>query len=92
MENEKTQAPQITAEHILERIDYITKDSAYLKEAFMTIEKIPYSQEAAPQAGSRCEAIASIVRDREETNRKVVELLEKMYDDLKEKSPSPYFD
>ncbi|WP_050697227.1 hypothetical protein [Anaeromassilibacillus senegalensis] len=61
---------------ILERIDRILNDTAYLKDALMTIEKIPQQGSEGEAARLKAEAVAQIVNDREETNRQALRLLE----------------
>lgn len=68
----------ITQTDILKRIDAITGDHSYLKEAFDAIEKIQASGEDAESVKTRVFAVESITREREETNRRVIGLLQTM--------------
>lgn len=66
----------ITKQDILSRIDAITGDHSYLKEAFDAIEKIQASGQDAETVKARVFAVESITREREETNRRVLGILE----------------
>lgn len=68
----------ITQTDILKRIDAITGDHSYLKEAFDAIEKIQASGQDAESVKTRVFAVESITREREETNRRVIGLLQTM--------------
>lgn len=65
----------VTQQDILTRMDAITGDHSYLKEAFDAIEKIQASGQDAESVKTRVSAVESIVREREETNRQVLEIL-----------------
>ena len=67
---------QISAKEILERIDRILSDTAYLKYAFTTIEKIPQGGDDTEAARLKAEAVERIVQSREETHRQALRLLE----------------
>ena len=67
---------QISAKEILERIDRILSDTAYLKDAFTTIEKIPQGGDDTEAARLKAEAVERIVQSREETHRHARRLLE----------------
>lgn len=73
---------QLNVQDILTRIDQMQEQASYLKEALMTIEKIPQSI-SDEQAQERANAARDIVREKETTNRQLLSLLEKMYDDTK---------
>lgn len=74
----------ITAELLLKKLDEIQNNSGYLNQAFDTIEKIPQSSGAdGESAGAKAAAVADIVRCRETTNQKLIELYSKMYDSIK---------
>ncbi len=67
---------QITAQDILARIDRILDDTAYLKDAFTTIEKIPQGDDATETARLKAEAVERMVQSREKTHRQALRLLE----------------
>ncbi len=68
-----------TIEYVLERIDKIMNDIAYIREAIESVKDM----EASATDFTRAEAIARIVNAREGTNQQLLRLLEKMYADLK---------
>lgn len=68
---------EITKEDILHRIDQIVTDTAHIKEADMLLERLPYDLDAAI-LDIRVQAIKEIVKEREETNRKIIDLLQQM--------------
>ena len=51
---------QISAKEILERIDRILSDTAYLKDAFTTIEKIPQGGDDTEAARLKAEAVEPV--------------------------------
>ena len=69
---------QITAQDILARIDRILDDTAYLKDAFTTIEKIPQGDNATETARLKAEAVERMVQSREKTHRQALRLLESL--------------
>lgn len=78
MEDDTMTTETITQMDILKRIDAITGDHSYLKEAFDAIEKIQASGQDAESVKARVFAVESITREREETNRRVIGLLQTM--------------
>lgn len=68
--------PMLSAKELLERIDRILNDTAYLKDAFTTIEKIPQEGDNTESARLKADAVARIVQSREKTNRQALRLLE----------------
>ena len=79
MENNIVREPEnqtsvLTMEYVLEQIDKIMKDIAYIREAIDSVNNVD---------GIAAEAIAGIVHAREKTNQQLIQLLEKMYVDLK---------
>lgn len=71
--------PPVPPQYVMDTIDRVLADNAHLGTALMTIEKMPAN---CPEDG-RAAAIAAIVQAREATHQKLLELLEKMYDDLR---------
>ena len=84
----KEQQSKLTLVQILQRIDKIIDDTAYLSEAVEAIKQMegfklePY----APQ-DARPSSIAEIVKAREKTNQQTLRILENMYDDLNPERP-----
>lgn len=81
--------PGYTASDILERIDRILNNTAEISGALETLAKMPPTDSGecgAPgdiAGAQRAQAIGDIVKCRETTNQRTLELLNKMYDDLK---------
>lgn len=79
MEEDKfMETKTFSRQEVLNRIDAILGDHSYLKEAFDAIEKIQASGQDADSVKTRVFAVESIAREREETNRRVLGLLETM--------------
>lgn len=74
---------QFTVQDILTRIDAIINQSEYLKDAFMTFEKMPHDMDAEATA-IRAKAIMEIVTAREQTNQDLIRLLNMVYENTKE--------
>ena len=72
---------------LLERIDRIMADTAYLHEAIETIGSFGDVTGPGVQLDTRPQAIGALVSGREATNQKVLALLEKMYDDMRPDKP-----
>ena len=68
----------ITAEGILARIDAIIRDNAHIISTIEALQSAPGSYN-----GHSGQAVGEVVKSRETTNRQILQLLEKMYDDLK---------
>lgn len=85
MSEEYQEASAVNPAEILKRIEEIQRDSGHIYQALATLEKIPanYSQTpGAPEdvAGAgRAQAIAEIVRCREETNQKLLDFYLTLY-------------
>jgi len=76
----------ITLQGILERIDKIQSDKAYMQGVIEAIKEIPPAPGPNDITGAgKAEALSDVVKCRETTNQKLLALYEKMYDDLKQK-------
>ncbi len=73
--------PELSMEFVLSRIDKILNDTAYIYDSINTIKEMPTD---TPWTFS--EALSKIVESRESTNQKMLQLFEKMYNDLKSKN------
>ena len=80
--NTETQA--LTIEYILTRMDWIIKDTTYIKEALIILRDID-TTEINNFPDARAKSIGDIIESRESTNQQTLRFLEKMYDDLKPK-------
>lgn len=71
--------------YILSRIDMIIQENEHIKNALTAIQTMQINE--SPNGGygdqARAEAIQSMVQSRETTNQKILDMLDKMYDDLK---------
>lgn len=80
---------EYTMESILSRIDMILNDTAYISQAIDVLGEFKGNE--SPMGGegdsSRAKALGAVVAAREETNRKILGMLESMYEDLKPRKP-----
>lgn len=86
----RVQAPSraLTANDLLQRIDMLITETAYLRESVEALASIESA--GVGEAGSegdigtqaKAMAIASVVEQREQTNQKVIALLDRMYADM----------
>lgn len=86
----QAKSPVLSMAYVLTRIDQILNDTAHVHEAIAAIRDMPVNEGMNNMAGdtARGEAISHAVQSRETTNQQLIRLLEKMYDDLKPKTPS----
>lgn len=81
-----TPAPTLSMEDVLTRIDRILNDTQYIRATLEVLASMPPAQGPGDIAGqAKAHAMGCIVEQREKTNRQLISLLEKMYDDLKSK-------
>ncbi len=76
-----------TIDYILTMLENISKDSAYLTAALEKLSKLESKCPGDVGTADLADAIAHVVDAREDTNRKLIALYEKMYDDLKANQP-----
>ena len=90
-EIQRTQTPparELAASDILQRIDLLIGETAYLREsvdALARIESGGVGEAGSPGdigAQAKARAIASVIEQRELTNQKMIALLDRMYSDL----------
>jgi hypothetical protein len=79
---------ELTMSYVLNRIDYIMKESSHINNAIETIRYMEINEGPMGSDSARGEAISHAVKSRETTNQQLIKLLEKMYDDLKPEKPS----
>lgn len=72
----------VTLQDLLKRLDKVNEDNGYIHEAMQLMERLPYDLNNE-QAQMRSYAIMEMVKQREETNRKTLDIIETMYEDLK---------
>jgi hypothetical protein len=75
--------------YVMSRIDRIIRENEHIKNALNSIQTMKLNE--CPNGGTgdaaRAQAIQSTVQSRETTNQKILDLLDKMYDDLKPRQP-----
>ncbi len=76
-----TNTTEQTMEQILSRIDAIVRDSQYIRESYDTL-KVTVENADGGDVSAIADVVETAVRHREETNRKALALLSRMYDDL----------
>ena len=88
-ENISEDNSQYTIESVMQCMKKILDDTQYIKDAIFNVTEIPSGD--AGDCGSpgdiagkaKAEAISTIVRERENTNQKLIDFYNKVYDDLK---------
>ena len=78
---------KFTIDYILKMLEKISNDQAHLTTALEKLSKWESKGPGDVGTADLADAIAHVVDAREDTNRKLISLYEKMYDDLKAKQP-----
>lgn len=89
IENISKENGQYTIESVMQCMKKILDDTQYIKDAIFNVTEIPSGD--AGDCGSpgdiagkaKAEAISTIVREREDTNQKLIDFYNKVYNDLK---------
>ena len=89
IENIPEENSQYTIESVMQCMKKILDDTQYIKDAIYNVTEIPSGD--AGDCGSpgdiagkaKAEAISTIVREREDTNQKLIDFYNKVYNDLK---------
>lgn len=89
IENISEENSQYTIESVMQCMKKILDDTQYIKDAIYNVTEIPSGD--AGDCGSpgdiagkaKAEAISTIVREREDTNQKLIDFYNKVYNDLK---------
>ena len=89
IENISEENGQYTIESVMQCMKKILDDTQYIKDAIFNVTEIPSGD--AGDCGSpgdiagkaKAEAISTIVRERENTNQKLIDFYNKVYDDVK---------
>ncbi len=80
--------PQITLLDLLERIDRIAAQTDYLMRALDQLQAMPPADGPGDIAGqAKAQAVADIVRCRETTNQRILQMYETIYADIKPADP-----
>jgi hypothetical protein len=97
-ENGRPQAQatrELTGNDILSRIDMLIMETDYLREGVEALGKIESGGAGDPHSPgdigtqAKARAIAQVIEQREQTNREMIGLLRRMYDDLSPRVISP---
>ncbi|MBQ3591865.1 MAG: hypothetical protein II979_07970, partial [Clostridia bacterium] len=95
--NEIAETAQQTADwgklnisYVLDRIEAVRRDTEYLQKTIEALDNMAVGQGPGDVAGEeKAKALADVVRCRETTNQKLLDLYAKMYEDLKPVQDKP---
>ncbi len=82
----ETAEDNITVREILKRIDDISTDGAFLTSAISDLASVQISGVGDIGAQEKARAFGEMVKAREETNRRLIDFYEKIYQDVKPKT------
>lgn len=85
-ETAETADDNITVREILKRIDDISTDGAFLTSAISELANVKISGPGDVGAKEKARAFGEMVKAREETNRRLIDFYEKIYQDVKPKT------
>ncbi len=85
-ETAETAEENITVREILKRIDDISTDGAFLTSAISELANVKISGPGDIGAQEKARAFGEMVKAREETNRRLIDFYEKIYQDVKPKT------
>lgn len=77
-----------TMQYVLQQIDRILDETAYLHRAIESIQTMEIQAVGGAPTDGRPEALSTIVRERESTNRQILSLLQRMYEDMTPPAPT----
>lgn len=79
---------KLTMDYVLEQIEKIAQQTDYLMAAIEKLGQMPVANEPGDVAGcAKAEALGTVVKCRETTNQQLLKFYERLYGDLKEKTP-----
>jgi hypothetical protein len=84
----REEAGRLSMDYVLDRIEMIAAQTDYLHECIGKLGEIAPNGLGDITGAAKSEALGNIVESREKTNQKLLQLYEKMYDDLKPQKPS----
>ncbi len=83
------QSPEkLTMDYLLSKLEEITTGQAFLTDAIAELGKMKSGGPGDVGTQEQAKAVGVIIQAREETNRRLIALYEKMYDDLMAKQDS----
>ncbi len=85
---EQKTVSRFTLEHALERLDAVSRDTAYLTEALAKLTSLESKGPGDVSTGEQARAIAEVVKARERTNQMLIEMYRQMYKYLRPEKPS----
>ena len=77
LENTNTTSEKLTMDYCLQQIETVLNDKAHLTDAFDQLKNVKDAESMAAMA------LGNIVEAREKTNQRLLDLYQKMYNDLK---------
>lgn len=81
---------KLNINYVLDRIEAVRRDTEYLQKTITALDNMAVGQGPGDVAGEeKAKALADVVRCRETTNQKLLDLYTKMYDDLKPMQDKP---
>ncbi len=81
---------KLNINYVLDRIEAVRRDTEYLQKTIEALDNMAVGQGPGDVAGEeKAKALADVVRCRETTNQKLLDLYTKMYDDLKPVQDKP---
>ncbi|MCL2664681.1 MAG: hypothetical protein FWE82_03635 [Defluviitaleaceae bacterium] len=84
----------LNVKYLLQQIEKIQADQQHIHDTLQQIGKIvthePSLNADDTSGAAKAQAVNDVVRAREETNRQMLSLYEKMYDDIKPPKPASY--
>ena len=81
---------KLNISYVLDRIEAVRRDTEYLQKTIAALDNMAVGQGPGDVAGEeKAKALADVVRCRETTNQKLLDLYAKMYDDLKPVQDNP---
>ena len=85
---EQKTVSRFTVEHALERLDAVSRDTAYLTEALAKLTSLESKGPGDVSTGEQARAIAEVVKARERTNQLLIEMYRQMYKYLRPEKPN----
>ena len=85
---EQKTVSRFTVEHALERLDAVSRDTAYLTEALAKLTSLESKGPGDVSTGEQARAIAEVVKAREQTNQLLIEMYRQMYKYLRPEKPN----
>lgn len=81
---------KLNMNYVLDKIEAVRRDTEYLQKTIEALDKMAVGQGPGDVAGEeKAKALVDVVRCRETTNQKLLDLYTKMYDDLKPVQDKP---